>query len=191
MTAGTAPRVYLAGPEVFLHDAGAVLARKKEACAAHGLHGVSPFDSEVAAPEGGAATARAIFRANRAFMDGCDAAVANLTPFRSVSADAGTLFEVGYLCALGRPVFAYSGDSRSYAARVRAASADETVGRHSAEGWSVEDFGLAENLMVPFGVEESGGALLVAGSAAGDPFRDLSLFEHCLRRLAAVLVARG
>ena len=41
-------------------------------------------------------------------MRSCDAAVANLTPFRGVSADAGTAFEVGFMRALGRPVLGYT-----------------------------------------------------------------------------------
>jgi nucleoside 2-deoxyribosyltransferase len=32
----------------------------------------------------------------------------NCSPFRGVSLDAGTAYEIGYACALGKPVFGYS-----------------------------------------------------------------------------------
>ncbi|WP_228260705.1 nucleoside 2-deoxyribosyltransferase [Marinobacter orientalis] len=35
-----------------------------------------------------------IYRASRELMDSCDAIIANLTPFRGISADPGTVFEV-------------------------------------------------------------------------------------------------
>ena len=39
---------------------------------------------------------------NEAHIRGCDAVIANLTPFRGPSADAGTVYEVGFARALGR-----------------------------------------------------------------------------------------
>ena len=48
--------------------------------------------------------ARRISRANEGLMRSCDALVANLTPFRGVSMDSGTAFEVGFMQALGRPL---------------------------------------------------------------------------------------
>ena len=41
------PRIYLAGPEVFLPDAQAMGARKAALCAAHGLEGVFPLDAQL------------------------------------------------------------------------------------------------------------------------------------------------
>src|SRR5512138_113602 len=41
------PRIYLAGPEVFLPDALAVGARKAALCAQHGLEGVFPLDAQL------------------------------------------------------------------------------------------------------------------------------------------------
>ena len=50
-------------------------------------------------------------------MHSCDALVANLTPFRGVSADAGTAFEVGFMRALGRPVLGYTYTGLAYVER--------------------------------------------------------------------------
>ena len=41
------PRIYLAGPEVFLPDALEVGARKAALCGAHGLEGVFPLDASL------------------------------------------------------------------------------------------------------------------------------------------------
>ena len=41
-------------------------------------------------------------------MRSCDLLIANLTPFRGVSMDSGTAFEVGFMRALGRPVLGYT-----------------------------------------------------------------------------------
>ena len=43
-------RIYLAGPELFLADAGRIAAAKREICAAHGHAGVFPTDPPPASP---------------------------------------------------------------------------------------------------------------------------------------------
>lgn len=50
--------------------------------------------------------------------------IANLTPFRGASADAGTLVELGWFLGRGRPIFGYSNSATPFAARAlgRAAS---------------------------------------------------------------------
>jgi nucleoside 2-deoxyribosyltransferase len=42
----TGLRIYLAGPDVFLAEAAAVLAAKRKLCAAYGFIGVAPIDSK-------------------------------------------------------------------------------------------------------------------------------------------------
>ena len=41
------PKVYLAGPDVFLPDAVSIGRRKKELCAHYGFEGLYPFDNEI------------------------------------------------------------------------------------------------------------------------------------------------
>ena len=62
-----------------------------------------------------------IYWANEAHIRSCDALIAELTPFRGPSADVGTVYELGFMRALGRPVFGYSNVARRFGARVLAA----------------------------------------------------------------------
>ena len=109
-------RIYLAGPEVFLSNAREIGARKCAICDQHGLIGVFPADEEDACdpalsrPDQGLAISRAMERVMRT----CNAMIVNLTPFRGPSADVGSAYEMGFMRALGRPVFAYSNDDRPF-----------------------------------------------------------------------------
>ena len=138
-------RIYLAGPEVFLPDPASLGAAKKAICLRHGLTGIFPIDPPAPMPAG-PADWRRIHAACEMHMRGCDALLANLTPFRGAGADPGTAFELGYMRALGRPVFGYTHMPGDHRARVEA-SWDGQAWR-DAEGLEVEDFGLAENLML-------------------------------------------
>jgi len=176
-------RIYLAGPEVFLPDSAALGAAKKAICARHGLIGVFPMDDPTTTPSG-PPDWRRIHAACEMHMHGCDALVANLTPFRGAGGDPGTAYEVGYMRALGRPVFAYTHAPGDYRLRVEARH-DGAAWRDGA-GMEVEDFGLAENLMLEGAVSASGGALLRA--AAPLPWTDLSVFETCVVQAARRLL---
>ena len=141
----SAPRIYLAGPDVFRENPVAEGARLKALCAAHGLEGVYPLDQDLSlGPPGlsGPDLGRAIAAGNMAFIRGCAGVLANLSPFRGPSADAGTVFEVGFAVALGKPVAGWSADRRVYAARVGHA------GPRDADGMEIENFGMADNLMI-------------------------------------------
>ncbi len=186
------PRIYLAGPDVFLPDADTVAARKKAICAEHGLVGIFPTDpappQDPALPEH-----RRIYRANEAHLRAADAVIANLTPFRGPSADPGTVYEVGFMRALGRPVFGYTADARQFAARSLVHASGTAVrdadGRwRDGEGMFVESFGLIDNLMIDCGIAESGGAIFVVPAA--DPWRDTAAFARAAAACAMCLAAR-
>lgn len=179
----TAPKVYLAGPDVFLPDPAARGAMQKHICARHGLVGISPLDAMSDEPSDWAQLPEAhrIALRNEAHIRASDAILANLTPFRGPSADAGTIYEVGFGRALGLPVFGYSSVTGDYAARVR--------GLREADGLTIEDFGLAENLMIACGIEQSGGTIVSV--AADDPWGDLDAFEQCVALAAALLLGEG
>ena len=175
-------RIYLAGPEVFLPDAAATGGRKRAICARHGLVGLFPL-ADPGAP--GQPTSAAIYRDCLDLLRGCDAIVANLTPFRGLAADPGTVFELGLAVGWGKPAFGYTNDPRDLRSRVR-----DTIGLEAGEGaarardgLAVEDFGLFENLMIGEALREGGG-VVVAHEAPADPLRDLSTFETCLRQVA-------
>ena len=95
--------LYLAGPDVFLPDAIEIGRRKVALCEKHDATGLFPLDNEIdlAAPD----ASLQIFRANQTMMDRADAIVANLTPFRGPSADAGTVYELGYMAGKGKRCF--------------------------------------------------------------------------------------
>jgi len=166
-----APRVYLAGPEVFLPDATEIGAVKCRLAAEAGFEGVFPLDTALELDGFPAAEqARRIALANEALMRSCALLIANLTPFRGVSMDAGTAFEVGFMRALGRPVLGYTNAAADFASRSRRYRAGMRLAFDSDRPEiAVEDFGLAENLMIAVAVSESGAAPIVAhGAAPGD-----------------------
>lgn len=188
-------RVYLAGPEVFLADADAVGAAKKAVCAAHGLTGVFPLDPHPE-PEDGPLEAhpldacRRIYRANEAYIRSCDALIANLTPFRGPSADAGTAYELGFMRALGRPVLAYTNILRDFAGRTLAHLGPHLRRRPGGaweddQGMGIEEFGLADNLMLDGGVLEAGFAVERQDVPEAHRWHDLAAFTRCVRSLAA------
>src|SRR5258708_9835345 len=142
-------RVYLAGPEVFLPEAVDIGRRKVELCTRRGLIGLYPLDNAID-PTAKDASLR-IFRGNEAMMIEADAMIANLTPFRGPSADAGTVYELGYMAGRGKLCFAYSNDPADYAERVaRSFAVTKAGGGHliDDDGLTVEDFGLPDNLMM-------------------------------------------
>lgn len=175
------PVVYLAGPDVFLPEPLARAEALKLICRRHGLLGVSPLDGLPGEPDG--QDAPAIANRNERHIRQCSAVLANLTPFRGPSADAGTAYEVGFARALGRPVFGYACAPSDYAARVRAMPG--AGGQRDRDGLLIEDFGLCDNLMIACGIEASGGFVITGG--AGDPWTDLSVFERCITRAAPIL----
>jgi nucleoside 2-deoxyribosyltransferase len=184
-------KLYLAGPDVFLPDAKEIGKIKQELCARYGCTGLFPLDNEIP-PEADTPPSKAIFRGNIAMLESADAVVANLTPFRGASADAGTVFEIGYGFARGKKIYGYANVATSYVDRVRPfvsgnlSRADD--GRlFAADGLAVEDFGLIDNLMVVEALLETGGETVLPSKPPQDLWRDLTTFEECLRRLSAGL----
>ena len=180
-------RVYLAGPDVFMPDAPARAAALKAVCARHGLIGISPLDPhpDIPADWRDLPEARRIALANEAHIRGADALIANLTPFRGPSADAGTVFEVGFMRALGRPVFGWSNDAADFLTRTRAHVGDG-LRRDAGGDWRdhedmlLEAFGMHDNLMIDGAIHASGGGLFVADVPVAARWTDLAAFERCV-----------
>src|SRR6202048_78863 len=137
-------KIYLAGPDVFLPDAVEIGRRKAGICAMHGLSGHYPLDNAVDLAASDASLT--IFKANQAMMDEAFAIIANLTPFRGPSADAGTVYELGYMAGRGRLCLGYSNDPSCYADRVREFAEETSRDQRliDPQGLTVEDFGLSD-----------------------------------------------
>ncbi len=179
-------KAYLAGPDVFLPDAREHALRKVAICAQYGITGCPPLNEDI---DGLAAMPAdrawlTIFRKDVAMMEACDIIIANLTPFRGASADAGTLIEVGWFLGRRRPIFGYSNCEMPFADR----------GRRLAEAWpdpigglSVEGFGLPDNLMIAGAVLDGGGYPVVIPEDGRDRVFDaLDVFDRCVALAAKV-----
>src|SRR5258707_15268290 len=177
-------KIYLAGPDVFLPYAVEIGRRKAELCTRHGLIGLYRLDNAID-PAAEDASLR-IFRGNETMMIEADAIIANLTPFRGPGADAGTVYELGYMAGRGKLCLGYSNDPTSYADRVREfTEVNSRDGRLvDASGLTVEDFGLSDNLMMVHALDVHGCALVTPRQAPADIWHDLTAFEGCVRMAA-------
>ncbi|MCQ4160584.1 nucleoside 2-deoxyribosyltransferase [Roseomonas sp. GC11] len=182
-------RIYLAGPDVFLPDAAAMAVAKKSICARHGAIGIFPTDpiSDTAADQAGDRWFE-IYLRNEAHIRACDAMIANLTPFRGPSADAGTVYEVGFMRALGRPVLGYTNSVVDFSHRTRAflgaaARPLPEGGWADGEGLHLESFGCHDNLMIDGGIRAAGGLLVARDVPEERRWHDLDGFEACVQAL--------
>lgn len=189
-------RIYLAGPDVFLANAREMGERKRSICERHGLVGIFPADEEAASnpsvtlPERGLAISRAMEH----LMRTCDALIVNLTPFRGPSADVGSAYEMGFMRALGRPVFAYTNDDRPYFERVvdfcgGAARRRASGGHEDNDGMAIEPFTLRDNLMLEGCVITSGSSIIAEAALHSERYTCLAAFERCVAEAAAVLLS--
>lgn len=194
------PRIYLAGPDVFLPDAAELTALKQKICSLHGLCGMNPLDNEVnlqgLAPR---AAGIRIATANEELMNSCDAIIANLTPWHGPSADVGTVYELGYMRALRRPCFAYSNDPRSFSQRVEEwvlaqdhgpVHVDQHGVKRTARGHKIETFQFNDNAMIDGGVRMSGGTFFLGSIAewTEDYHTDLTAFTQAVMAAARTLL---
>ena len=183
-------KVYLAGPDVFLPDAMAVGRRKQEICVRYGLTGLFPLDNGTneAAGATGVPPSMQIFSGCIAMMEEADAVIAHLTPFRGASADAGTVFELGYMAARGKICAAYTNRCDTYAGRTECAPGVAPGGSGLAnldcDGHFIENFGLADNLMIVHALDTFGHPIMVPDAEPEDIWRDLTLFEKCAAWIA-------
>jgi len=186
-------KLYLAGPDVFLPDAKSLGKIKQELCGQHGFVGLFPLDNELNA-KGDAPLSKLIFDGNVRMLDEADIVLANLTPFRGVSADVGTVFEVGFGHARNKPVFGYSNVRTPFIERtvqlVAGALQRGADGRlYAADGLAVEDFDRFDNLMIAEALLASGANVVLPAHAPADIWRDTQTFEEALRLIAAAFPA--
>lgn len=184
--------VYLAGPEVFLSNAREILDLKIALTREAGLVPISPGDLEIPKTESKLELGLAISAIDEKLMHAADAIIANLTPFRGIAADTGTCFELGFMCAQGKPAFAYTNVKADHGERTRAHfdgvwSTDASGMPRGPDGMMIEDLGFVDNLMMHGGVVNRGGTVVVGDAPAGAEFTDMAAFRRVLAIAAEML----
>ena len=147
-------KIYLAGPDVFEKDAIQVGKSLKVLCNEYGFEGLFPLDN-VLTVQDPKELAKEIREANIDLIHQADIVMANLNPFRGLEPDSGTVYEVGFAEALGKPVFGYASDLRSMKERIIESQKLNDTEQYCIDGMIIEDFGLSHNLMFSHAVIET------------------------------------
>ncbi len=165
---GTCPRIYLAGPTVFMHDAAERGNLLKAICEEHGCRGLFPGD---VTPVGRGA--RGVFNICMTALSNAQAVVADLLPFRGPHVDDGTAFEIGVAKARGLPIFGYASDLRPLTERIE---------RHPRAAALVDDNGIAiENFGEPFNAMIAAALTVPAFATSEEAIAAASLFLRASR----------
>ncbi|POO56027.1 nucleoside 2-deoxyribosyltransferase [Agrobacterium rosae] len=188
-------KIYLAGPEVFLSNAREMLDAKAALAREAGFIPLSPGDLEIPPADTKIGHGCNINAVDEQMMIEADAVIANLTPFRGIAADTGTSFELGFMCALGKPVFAYTNVAANHFTRIvgyngGVANQDETGRYRGADGLSIENFDMADNLMLHGGIIRRGGIVVVGNAPADAIYTDLVAFKECLAQAVKALLKK-
>jgi len=134
--------VYVAGPDVFYPDAEQRAQKAREIADVYGFKPLIPMDNDITTENKTPLQIRdEIFEKNMKMINKCDIVIANITPFRGPSADAGTVWEIGCAVGQGKPVFAFTDDMSDYNTRVK------------PDGMAIEDFKSVDNLMIACSVK--------------------------------------
>lgn len=151
-------KIYVAGPDIFRPTWPDTARKIVNACASWGLEALLPIpaDQSLDRPEvpgitmpGKAQDANAVFASCLDMIRSCDAVVANITPFRGDEPDSGTVFEIATAYALGKPVVAYTLDTRLTHERHAHNGNNTAYGALVCRsGYLVEQFDLPCNVMV-------------------------------------------
>lgn len=147
--------IYIAGPDVFYKERLQIGKQKKDLCLKHGFIGVYPLDLLPSNLFSGKFSineqAKLIKHACLEGIKDCDLLIANMTPFRGVSMDVGTANEIGLAHMIGKEIYGYSLDSKSYIEKIK----EDKQFSHIEGGISfdnenslIEDFDKIDNCMV-------------------------------------------
>jgi nucleoside 2-deoxyribosyltransferase len=178
-------KVYLAGPEVFLPDGESITEAKRELTRRYGFE-PNIWTGDRDWPTDKFEIGVFIAKGNETVMSDSDLIIANMTPFRGVSTDVGTAFEIGFMCAQGKPAFGYTNDSRFYGERVTddyykgVVGPDEHGVNRGPDGQMVEDHFMSDNLMLDGGMRMRGGIVARPEDGLILPWADLTTFEMAL-----------
>ncbi len=151
-------KIYFAGPNVFHPDAERIESEISNFCIAKGIEALVPGDSGIDWSNPNTfAIARQIFQINRDHLLNCDAVIANVTPFRGACIDDGTAWEIGFAAALNKPIATYGFGPLTTSDCIKSVSGimqPETTPQRDKQGFLIEEFGFASNLMISCSVVE-------------------------------------
>ncbi|MCM2294514.1 nucleoside 2-deoxyribosyltransferase [Allorhizobium sp. BGMRC 0089] len=178
-------KLYLAGPEVFLPNARDVMEAKAALTRRYGFEPICPGDISIEPAPTLHEFGLKISAVDEDMMNAADGVIANLTPFRGIAADPGTAFELGYMCAQGKQVAAYTNVLDNHYERTAGFYDGQVVKgedgyKRGPDGLSLEDFDMIDNLMLHGGVERRGGPIFAHAAAPDALYTDLTAFEKCL-----------
>ena len=143
-------KAYIAGSHVFWpkHEQEEFYNTVEQLSEKYGFEPLVPKDGDVIA-DSKAKLAMLIYQKNVHMIKEADLVIADITSFRGVSADAGTIYEIGYARALNKPVVMWTADSFK-GKPIEYKDRCNWVSFESVCAWdnSVEDFGLVDNLMI-------------------------------------------
>jgi nucleoside 2-deoxyribosyltransferase len=180
-------KIYLAGPDVFLPNAKEVGQMKKDLCEKYGFDGIFPIDVELDFTNLTPIQAGIkISEINETLIKSCDVVIANITPFRSPSADVGTVFEIGFAKALNKMIFAYSNTSIKLLDRtIRFFDIPKNEKNEYRDQYNmvVEQFEMVDNLMIDGGIFDRGGKIITVDVPEEEIYTSLIGFEKCLELL--------
>lgn len=174
-------KIYLAGPDVFLPNALQAGDRKKALCAQYGFEGMFPLDNIISNRGKKHSIGLRISQANENLINECQLVIANITPFRGPSADAGTVFEIGYARARGMTIFAYSNITLKFRERTGSFFKLKPDADTDMNGLKLEDFEMTDNLMIDGGILASGGKIFTCEVPEKELYTNLTAFEECLK----------
>jgi nucleoside 2-deoxyribosyltransferase len=151
-------KVYIAGPDIFRVWWPDIAEKIVNACASWGFEALLPIPADKSLDRPGVSgitvpgkpnDALPVFESCLDMIRSCDAMVADITPFRGDEPDSGTVFEVATAYALGKPVVAYTRDTRlTHERHTHNGSKTECGALLCRSGFLVEQFGLPCNVMV-------------------------------------------
>lgn len=186
-----APKVYLAGPDIFRRDCLEHAKWQKEICLKYGVEPLHPMDNNHEPDYDNYDWAKKIYALDVEQMLKCDAICANMNDFRGAEPDGGTVFEVGFVVGFSKALemFAKTQPQKRVYGYV-----DEKVlwGERAARAgyrnendpdWDINDMriepiaDLCVNPMMEVPMRESGGFITTG-------------FEDCIKKIAADWQAR-
>ena len=136
-------QVYVAGPDVFSPHWDEFRQEISQYAVSRGITPIFPHSKLSDGPAD-------IYQCNTSLIKQADAIMANLQCFRGSEPDSGTVFEVGFAIALGRPVWGFNaaGFYQEKVATHYGLSTDRELPLACKDGYAVESFSEQLNLML-------------------------------------------